>query len=162
MSNRNPEIVYFKFEDDFVNANVRCIPMIVRFNLDACGIKLKLTEWRRFSLEERANLVTLDCTDRDAVAQYGQRLRRLVIERTGTRATEIPVVDHPEWARTDSIPPSVESKLIETRGSSISLEQWKQLGDLRRFALLKLSRPGHENKNFPNAVEEFGLLKNGR
>ncbi|HMJ70182.1 MAG TPA: nitrate reductase associated protein [Cyclobacteriaceae bacterium] len=27
--------------------------------------------------------------------------------------------------------------------------------ELQRFALLKLTRPGHENRNFPRAVTEF-------
>jgi hypothetical protein len=40
---------------------------------------------------------------------------------------------------------------------SISLAQWKDLNVLQRFALLKLTRPGHENKNFPKAMKEFGL-----
>ncbi|MEO6674638.1 MAG: nitrate reductase associated protein, partial [Ginsengibacter sp.] len=43
----------FKFEEDFVEEGVRCIPMVVRFKLDACGIKLKLSEWSTLIFEER-------------------------------------------------------------------------------------------------------------
>ncbi|MHC5830222.1 MAG: nitrate reductase associated protein, partial [Nostoc sp.] len=32
------------------------------------------------------------------------------------------------------------------------------LTPLQRFALIKLSRAGHENKNFPTAIAEFHLL----
>ncbi|WP_353849846.1 nitrate reductase associated protein, partial [Hydrotalea sp.] len=32
------KIEYFQFEEDFVEENVRCIPMIVRFKMDAVGI----------------------------------------------------------------------------------------------------------------------------
>jgi hypothetical protein len=39
----------------------------------------------------------------------------------------------------------------------ISVEKWKLLSSLQRFALLKLFSPGHENKNFPKAMKEFGL-----
>ena len=38
-------IEYFNFEEDFVEKNIRCIPMIVRFKMDKAGIKLKLAEW---------------------------------------------------------------------------------------------------------------------
>ena len=43
-------------------------------------------------------------------------------------------------------------------GLIISKQQWKTLTQLQRFALLKLSRPGHESKNFIRAVKEFGLI----
>jgi len=42
-------------------------------------------------------------------------------------------------------------------GSEISIGQWRNLYLLQRFALLKLCRPGHENRNFPIAMKEFGL-----
>jgi hypothetical protein len=40
----------------------------------------------------------------------------------------------------------------------ISITQWQSLTCLQRFALIKLSRPGHENRNFPIALKEFGLM----
>ncbi|MGK7938235.1 MAG: nitrate reductase associated protein, partial [Xenococcaceae cyanobacterium] len=40
---------------------------------------------------------------------------------------------------------------------AITQEQWKSLTPLQRFALIKLSRPSHENKNFLPAAKEFGL-----
>ncbi|MGA9379085.1 MAG: nitrate reductase associated protein, partial [Phormidium sp.] len=51
----------FQFEADFVN-NLRCIPMVVRYKLDTCGIKLKLSHWNHFNLAEREALVDLPCT----------------------------------------------------------------------------------------------------
>ena len=41
-------IQYFLFEEDFIEKNVRCIPMIVRYKLDTVGIKLQLSQWSRF------------------------------------------------------------------------------------------------------------------
>jgi hypothetical protein len=32
------------------------------------------------------------------------------------------------------------------------------LDELERFALLKLSHPGHEHRNLPRALAEFGAL----
>ena len=47
---------FFKFEDDFVDS-LRCIPMQVRFKLDNCGVKLKLSHWYQFTEQERQTLV---------------------------------------------------------------------------------------------------------
>ena len=48
-------IEYFDFEEDFVEKNIRCIPMIVRFKMDEAGIKLKLSEWSRFQKKKEFN-----------------------------------------------------------------------------------------------------------
>jgi hypothetical protein len=42
----------FEFELDFVRT-LRCVPMIVRFKLDTCGVKLSLTHWNRFDWFDR-------------------------------------------------------------------------------------------------------------
>ena len=42
---------------------------------------------------------------------------------------------------------------------TISSEQWSALNPLQRFALIKLSRPSHENRNFLPALKEFNLYK---
>jgi hypothetical protein len=157
MNNSLSEVMYFKFEDDFVEKNIRCIPMIVRFKLDACGIKLKLAAWSRMSPREREYLAVSPCDTSEQIAHYRETLRQLVVERTGEEAAEIAVDENPAWSRTDAIPASVSDKLNDGPWS-LSLEQWQQLGVLQRFALTKLSYPGHENKNFPKAMKEFGLL----
>ena len=40
----------------------------------------------------------------------------------------------------------------------ITAQQWKELSPLQRFALIKLSRRGHENRNFYPALQEFKLV----
>lgn len=150
------ENVFFKFEEDFVEANIRCIPMIVRFKLDACGIKLKLAEWSKMTAVEREELAVAACESSEEIARYRDKLTHLIFRRTGDFVTPIPVPDYPAWSRTDEIPDTIREKLQE--GSfDLSLEQWQQLTHLQRFALLKLSYPGHENKNFPRAMVEFGF-----
>jgi hypothetical protein len=147
---------YFQFEEDFVEENVRCIPMIVRFKLDACGIKLKLKEWSKMSADEREFLAVASCNTPAEITKYKEYLIDLIFERTGNAVTEIPVFDNPVWSREDDIPFPVLEKLHEFNWE-IPLERWVGLSDLQRFALLKLSYPGHENANFPVAVKEFGL-----
>lgn len=150
------ESIFFKFEEDFVEANIRCIPMIVRFKLDACGIKLKLAEWSKMSAEERENLAMAPCESPEEIERYGEKLARLIFERTGNHVAPIPVPEYPAWSRKDEIPCTIREKLQES-SFDLSLAQWQQLTHLQRFALLKLSYPGHENKNFPKAMVEFGL-----
>ena len=151
------EPVFFDFEADFVEDNVRCIPMIVRFKLDACGIKLKLQEWNRMSAEERKLLSELACASHTEIIYYRHYLQQLVKKYTGAVATDIPVDANAAWADTAAIPVLLEKKSAEF-GWQFSLQQWQTLNNLQRFVLLKLCRPGHENRNFPKAVKEFGLV----
>lgn len=152
--------MYFKFEEDFVEPNIKCIPMVVRFKLDAVGIKLKLAEWSKMTVAEREHFATISCITPAEVTQYRNELQRLVIDRTGTSPSEIPVDHSPLWAKTDFIPEELSEK-FEEEGLSLTLSEWQGLTDLQRFALLKLSRPGHENKNFIKAIREFGLERAG-
>ncbi|MEO8403054.1 MAG: nitrate reductase associated protein [Chitinophagaceae bacterium] len=150
-------IEYFQFEEDFIEKNVRCIPMIVRFKMDAAGIKLKLAEWSKFSTEERVELALKPCINEVDVEAYKKYLADLIINRTGKEATTMEVDKCPVWAMLYELPGILIEKANEF-GNGISLDQWASLTDLQRFALLKLCREGHENKNFPKAFREFGLL----
>lgn len=148
------ESLFFKFESDFAESGIRCIPMIVRFKLDACGIKLKLQEWSCMQPEERTWLVNAPCRTPVESESYRLRLCALISERTGNAATEIHVPENPPWSRMDEIPSAIKEKLLET-GWACSLAQWQHFSHLQRFALWKLSVPGHENRNFPKAMAEF-------
>ncbi len=136
----------FGFEQDFV-ANWRCIPMVVRYRLDTCGIKLKLAHWHALSLRQRQWLVDTPCDTLELQKQYTLQLQAWVTEQTGQPAGTIAV--EPVWLQEQALPSEVAAIL--------TLEQWRQLIPLQRFALLKLSRPGHEHRNLPLALREFGL-----
>ena len=147
---------YFRFEEDFVEDNIRCIPMIVRYKLDACGIKLKLREWSHLHPLEREQLATLPCLSEWEIGQYRQYLEGLVWRRTGQAATPLaPIVDAP-WEYGKAIPEIVRTRLNE-HDREISFFQWNALRVLQRFALIKLSASAHEHKNFGKALEEFNL-----
>jgi hypothetical protein len=156
-SNSATETVFFDFEEDFAEDNVRCIPMIVRFKLDACGIKLKLQEWSRMNLQERTLLAAMNCVSRQQLQQYRYYLQQLVKKYTGAGATDLPAIENAAWANLEEVPVVLQEKLAEFAWQ-LSLQQWQHLNNLQRFVLLKLCRPGHENRNFPKAVKEFGLV----
>jgi len=144
---------FFQFEEDFV-ASLRCIPMQVRYKLDTCGVKLKLQHWHQFSQEERRQLVSMPCEGEEAIATYRTHLQYLVVQYTGQQAGELPIDPHPAWSDATTLPETVQTKLQEV-GASLSPEQWAAFTPIQRFALIKLSRPSHENLNFVPALQEF-------
>ncbi|ARV57598.1 nitrate reductase associated protein [Nostocales cyanobacterium HT-58-2] len=147
---------FFEFEADFVDS-LRCIPMQVRQKLDTSGIKLKLSDWSHLTKAERETLVELPCSTEAEVQAYREYLQSLIIKRTGTPAAELPIEPHPAWLDANTIPRNLEEKARDF-GVTLSSQQWAELTPLQRFALIKLSRPSHENQNFPKALKEFHLL----
>jgi len=147
---------FFQFESDFVDS-LRCIPMIVRFKLDSCGVKLKLHQWNKFSESDRQQTVDVPCNTENEIREYRNLLHRLVEQRTGETATDLAIDDNPAWNDGENIPESVMSQ-AEKVGVTISPTQWKSLTPLQRFVLIKLSRSSHENANFLPAVKEFQLV----
>jgi len=150
-------IEYFMFEEDFMENNVRCIPMIIRFKMDKAGIKLKLSEWNRLSIEEKILLAKLKCNSGEETERYNKYLKGLIKERTGREATLLEVDQYPLWENVSSLPEKLHERLAEFDWQ-LSIQQWKNLTTLQRFTLLKLCRPRHENKNFPKAMKEFKLV----
>ena len=150
------ESAFLQFETDFVES-LRCIPMIVRMKLDTCGVKLKLEHWNQFTQTERQNVVTMPCNSDREIVDYREYLQNLVIAHTGNPAKEFPVDTHPVWIDENEIPEVLKTKVQESN-IAISLQQWSNLTPLQRFALIKLSRPSHENRNFIPALKEFGLI----
>lgn len=148
---------FFEFEQDFVGS-LRCIPMTVRRSLDTCGVKLKLEHWNQFSKAERQNLVEWPCTTAHEAQTYRDKLQSLITQKTGIPAKTLEIPSNPSWQNTQEIPAQVQQKFAE-QSVPLSLSQWAALTDLQRFALIKLSRPSHENNNFIPAIQEFGLAQ---
>lgn len=157
ISRAEPDPRFFKFEEDFMEDNIRCIPMVVRFKLDTSGIKLELSLWHQLPLSERTHLAELPATTKDEVIGYRKHVQQLVLSITGCGTTDLAVEKNPAWAMTGHIHESLQEKLKE-HNWTISLKQWQSLSSLQRFVLIKLSRPNHKNKNFPGAMKEFGLV----
>ena len=149
--------MFFEFEADFVEA-LRCIPMQVRLKLDTCGIKLKLQDWNHFNQAERQMLVEKPCLTPAEIIDYREHLNQVLIQQTGKPGTDLTVDENPPWMDAATVPESVSAKAQEL-GVTITLGQWASLQPLQRFALIKLSRSSHENKNFLPAVKEFHLVE---
>ena len=90
-------IEYFQFEEEFMENNMRCIPMIIRFKMDMAGIKLKLSEWKKFSSEERIELALMNCGFNEESKQYAGYLAGLIKKHTGRNPTNMEVNKTPAW-----------------------------------------------------------------
>lgn len=147
-------MTFFQFEADFVDT-LRCIPMQVRYKLDTCGIKLKLPHWNQLDATERQQLVETPCATETEIQAYRSQLQQMVQAHTGELPADLPIDSHP-WLEVDAIPESVQTQAQAVCGL-IPLSKWASLSPLQRFALIKLSRSQHENKNFLPALQEFDL-----
>lgn len=147
---------FFDFEADFVSS-LHCIPMVVRYKLDTCGVKLKLAHWNQFDVATRKNLVEQPTLTPTEITAYRQCLYHLVKEYSDLPLKDLPIDPNPPWLNDTVIPDTVQDKACEI-GVEINQFQWKKLTPLQRFALIKLSRPSHENSNFLPALREFNLI----
>ncbi|MFH7244661.1 MAG: nitrate reductase associated protein [Spirulina sp.] len=145
----------FQFELDFADT-LHCVPMGVRMKLDTCGIKLSLAQWNQFDRAERQQLIEQPCDSPDTITTYRDRLATLIVQHHNGPLKTLDVDPNPPWMQAGTIPPTVQQRSEEV-DCPLTLPQWQQLSPLQRFALIKLSRPSHENHNFLPALQEFGL-----
>lgn len=146
----------FRFESDFV-ASLRCIPMAMRYRLDLSGVKLKLNEWSKLGLAERQALLEMPCATPAQIDACRAAQSAAVAKACGTAPSLLPGPVDAVW-NSPSVPAQVREKAA-SEGVRLSDADWAALSTLQRFALVKLSRPGHENRNFVPAALEFGLSR---
>ncbi len=150
----------FEFEQDG-RYPLRRIPMIMRFNLDACGIKISLTAWITLSRDEREELVSMPCFSETERKLYRARLAVMLEQHADNPDAAIEFVEieaTPVWKSSATFPQAMSDSLLELGLPLPSVAQWSSLNDLQRFALIKLTRSGHKNANLLPAMKEFGLI----
>lgn len=146
----------FEFEAEFV-ATLRCIPMTVRFKLDLCGVKLSLQAWGRFDHGTRERLATMAIRGPGELAEY-QFILSSALDRIGEPLKGLVLESNPQWLGAEELPLVVDEQ-ARNRGLIVTdRAKWKHLDALQRFALIKLTRPGHDNDNLGPALHEFGLV----
>lgn len=150
----------FEFEQDG-RYPLRRIPMIMRFNLDACGLKISLTAWIILSRDEREELVVMPCVSESEKELYRTRLAAMLAQHANNPDAVIELVEieeTPAWKIGTRFPQNMHESLQELGLSLPDLAQWSALNDLQRFAIIKLTRSGHKNANLLPAMNEFGLI----
>jgi hypothetical protein len=145
----------FAFEADFAG-DLRCLPMAVRRKLDLAGVKLKLVHWHGLEAEERQRLLAWP-DDPAALDDLRQWLLGRSAALPQGPAQPLPPAQAADWQQCLAPPPQLLAS-CQQLGLALAPRQWARLGELERFALVKLSHPGHEHRNLPRALAEFGLL----
>ena len=145
----------FDFEADFT-ADLRCIPMAVRRKLDLAGIKLKLQHWNELHETERTELLAW-ADDPAAIEALRQHLLERSAALSAGQAKDLPRPDAEPWQQATQLPDVLAASCAQL-GLELPSAGWGELTELQRFALVKLSHPGHEHRNLPRALAEFGLL----
>jgi molybdopterin-guanine dinucleotide biosynthesis protein A len=146
----------FAFESDFV-ATLRCIPMAVRLKLDRVGIKLSLRQWSRFKRPDRQELLEAPCGSEADLEAYQVRLLELIALRSNEPVKRLSEQPAALGELAGDIPPSVTAFARSVGVPPPTDDAWRELTDLQRFALIKLTRDSHDNINFIPAMREFGL-----
>jgi hypothetical protein len=147
----------FEFEKDFAGA-FQCIPMAVRYKLDLSGVKLSLNQWKRFTEDDRRDLLARQCETAPETTQFREQLAALITTRAGEAPKFLAVEPAPAWENRDAVPNQVIAFARSLDIKPPTLAQWQSLSILQRFTLLKLSRERHDNVNFIPALKEFKLL----
>ena len=124
----------FDFEAAFYPTLER-LPFHVRMKLDLAGVRVSLSTWRAFSLEERRVLCHLPVDtdeERDVFAAF---MAALAQARAGVEAERCPVLDPDAWAAA-SVPDSVAAR-SEGEGVPVTLAEWGRWAGHERYALYK-------------------------
>ena len=141
----------FAFEQDFIGS-WRCIPLCVRRKLDLIGLKLKLNHWLNLTHAQRQQLV--DWSDQpEALRLLRQHLHDCTRLMADGVARDLPPAVGELW-QDPNVVPAVLQLAAAKRQVDLTLEHWGQMGELERFALCKLVRPGHDHHNLTAAFSE--------
>lgn len=148
---------FFRFESS-MERTLALIPMLVRMKLDTCGIKLSLAQWNQFPEWDRRRLFEQSCEKPVEVERYRAVLSGLIQQHTGELPRFIAVDAILGWQDDTQIPQQVLQRLSNSNLDGPTLGQWQALTPAQRFALIKLTRPGHDSPSLFPAMQEFALI----
>ena len=147
----------FAFEPETVRMLTH-IPLRFRMSLDLCAVHLSQQQWNRLSLPARQALTGAPCSSHTEIGRLRDMLARFVRDAGGGDLQPTMQSRESAW-RGHSVPDQVRETLQSLCLPAITADAWSSLSDERRFALLKLTRPGHL-RNLESALREFGLIGN--
>jgi hypothetical protein len=146
----------FGFEADFAR-DLRCIPMVVRFKLDRCSVKLSLRQWSKMGQDNRACLFAMRGDSIDEIDRFRKAVVSFATAHCGEAIRWLPADTDPSWVDATRVPSDIARQAAIAGVAPPSVSCWARLSTLERFALLKLARSDHDNHNFIPALYEFGI-----
>lgn len=144
----------FRFESDFL-PSLECVPMLVRFKLDACGLKLSLDAWRKLPLPVRQLLLRMPAGTDQQIFRYQKYLTEMIDRWANGSAQSIAAATAQTWSNLGEVAVTVRVKAREIGVNPPSIADWRRLTPLQRYALVKLTKSGRGGRNFLLALEEF-------
>ena len=111
----------FEFEAEFYPALER-VPFHVRMKLDLAGVRVSLSTWRAFSLEERRALCHLPVDNDEEKEVFAAFLAALAKARAGVEAERCPALDPDAWAAV-AVPGPVAAR-SEGAGVPVTPAEW--------------------------------------
>jgi hypothetical protein len=120
---------------------------------------MSLKQWNRIPGDERDQLVARPCGTPPETAAYKEFLSALIAAHTHSAVEFCALEGSPPWSQAHAVPERIREWAQGLGVAAPSAEQWAHLTPLQRFALFKLTRPGHSNENFLPAMREFQLLR---
>ncbi|WP_414451006.1 nitrate reductase associated protein [Burkholderia sp. 22PA0099] len=158
----------FGFEIDS-SEDFTYIPMIVRFHLDRCGLRISLDQWQRLPLDARKRLarfpvaagagpdIAPDRENPEPDVRFGEALAGLLLAQGVEAAETFEPEPAPGWANRAAVPSALVSQCALAGLTAPSPAQWAALGAFERYVLAKLSRKPKLNHDFIPAMREFAL-----
>jgi len=143
----------FGFEAEY-REDLHFIPMAIRYRLDLAGWKFSLESWQRISAADRFGLLATPVTP-EGLRAFGAELHRLLAGLGVPPPAPAPPSLPAAWGP-DEVPEAVRSA-CGLAGIVLPEGRWSALAEIRRYALLKLSRSRHGGGKFKAACEEFGV-----
>lgn len=124
----------FEFEAEFYAALER-VPFHVRMKLDLAGMRVSLSTWRAFSLEERRALCHLPADNDEEKEVFVAFLAALAAARAGVEAERCPALDPDAWAAA-TVPDLVAAR-SEGEGAPATPAEWSRWAAHERYVLYK-------------------------
>jgi hypothetical protein len=121
------------------------------------AIKLSLRQWSRFALADRHELLITPCASPSEIDAYESMVVDLITASSREEPKRLPELPIPLWETVDATPAAVIDFARSLGVAAPWLRDWRELSELQRFTLIKLTRDNHDNVNFLPAMREFGL-----
>jgi hypothetical protein len=143
----------FQYESEFY-PELNRLPLHVRMKLDIAGIKLSLTNWLVFGLEERRVICHLPVESEEELQAFVGYMNFLCQRYHGSAAQRLPPMSPTLWNTQRRVPEPVVEKSQED-GRAISVEEWMGWQFHERYALYKTAISKNEPEKFRAVLAEL-------